>query len=256
MFPITASSDGVSFMLPITPTKWTGTRTAALSSTFASHRPLSLTVSWEPMVGTNTAGSVAVGTVFAGARLPLASDSFTDISVQLASTNGGFVSTIWDHHTSRIQLGKNLRANQFPLYSVNTDDIPLWVLVATSVTTGTIGYLIVDAEFTLRNPITAQQAPPITSAGTSTFTHSDEAGTTQMSVPESAFNRPLTAGQEVVMTFARAIKNLSGGVLAGVLSPLVASYSSTSSGNYLFDVDSNIASQSALGYTIGMHENF
>jgi len=256
IFAIEAQAEGASFMLPITPTKWAGTRTAVLASTYSSHRPLSISVKWEPMVGTSTSGSVAFGTVFAGVRLPSSTDTYVNLSRSLAATNGGFVSTIWDHHSSNVALGRNLRANQFPLYEVSADDIPLWLVLSSSVTAGPIGYLVVDAVFTLRNPLSGQSTPPITATATASFTHSNESNQTTMSVPRSAFNRVVEVGQNLAFAFARNLISVAGGVVNQILSPLIASYLRTENDNYVFSVDNVIATQNALSYVIGLAPNF
>lgn len=257
IFPVISQASGLSYMLPMTPTKWANTRTCALAYTYASHRPLSCTVSWEPAVATSTSGSVAIGTVFAGARLPNDGDRWENISRALACTNGGFISTIWDHHTSSIALARNLRANQFPLYEVSADDIPFWVCVATSDTSGTtIGYLVVTTKFTLRNPLSGSISQPVTGSSSVQFTHDDQKNETSMSVPQSAINRVLGIGADYTWTFARNLINGAGAVVSSILSPITARLSGVSGGNYVFSVDSAIATQSALGYVIGQAANF
>lgn len=256
IFPVTAQSSGLSYALPMTPSKWAGTRTCALSYTYASHRPLKVRIYWEPAVSTATPGSVAVGTVFAGARLPNDSDSWSSISRSLAASNGGFVSTIWDHHSRIVTTGRNLRANQFPLYEVSPDDIPFWICLATSATEGMIGYLVVEAVFSLKNPLSGSMSQPITGAGSVQITHDDSANTSKMTVPQSFFNKALQIGQDLVFTAASNLKNVSGNVITSILSPFVGQLTSTSDSNYVFNVDNNFATQQALGYVVGMSSNF
>lgn len=256
IFPVSASPTGLSFMIPMTPTKWSGTRTCALSYTYASHRPLACRVYWEPAVSTATPGSVAIGTVFAGARLPNDSDGWNSISRSLASTNGGFISTIWDHHASTIDCGRNLRANQFPLYDIQPDDIPFWICLATSATTGMIGYLVIETKFTLRNPLSGAMAQPVTGAGDLTFTHDAENNTTQMSASTSMFNKILNVGQDYLFTPSRNILNTAGQAIVSILSPFIASVTSSLNDNYTFKVDNNINSQNMLGYVVGLASNF
>lgn len=256
IFPVIAQSSGLSYALPMTPSKWSGTRTCALSYTYASHRPLKVRVYWEPAVSTATPGSVAVGTVFAGARLPNDSDSWSSISRSLAASNGGFVCTIWDHHSTMISTGRNLRANQFPLYEVSPDDIPFWICLATSATEGMIGYLVVEAIFSLKNPLSGSMSQPITGAGSVQITHDDSANTSTMTIPQQFFNKALQIGQDFVFTAASNLKNVAGNIMTSILSPFVGQLASSSGSNYVFNVDNNFATQQALGYVVGMSSNF
>lgn len=170
MFQVTAISGGLSYMLPLTPTKWQSTRTAQLAGTYTDFRPLRVKISWMPAIGTNTSGSVAVGTVWSGARLPTDSTSFDNISRALASTNGGFITTVWKPMTSTVALGANLIANNYPMYEVSPDDVPFWIVVATDVTPGTnVGTLFVDIQMSLKNPITAFRTLPVSATGLGTI---------------------------------------------------------------------------------------
>lgn len=256
IFPVTATTAGLSYMLPMTPTKWSGTRTCALAYTYASHRPLKVRVYWEPAVSTSTPGSIAIGTVFAGARLPNDTDSWSSVSRSLAATNGGFISTIWDHHSREIVTGTNLRANQFPLYEVSPDDIPFWICLATSATEGMIGYLVVETVFSLKNPLSGSMSQPITGAGMMDFVHSSEDNTTQIILPQNFFNKLLNVGQDLLFTTGRNLFNTAGGIINSVLSPFVAKLKSVQAATYTFDVDNNFNTQTALGYVIGLSSNF
>lgn len=257
IFPVFSQSTGLSYMLPMTPSKWANTRTCALSYTYSSHRPLSCHVSWEPAVSTSTPGSVAIGTVFAGARLPNESDSWSSISRSLACTNGGFISTIWDHHDSYVHVARNLRANQFPLYEVNSDDIPFWICVATSDTSGsTIGYLVVTTVFTLRNPLSGSISQPVTGSGQVQITHDENQKTTTMTVPQNMINHVLGIGADYLWTFGSNLVNTVGSTVSSILSTVVARLSAIDGSTYKFTLDSNIGTQQALGYIIGNSANF
>lgn len=256
IFPVTAQKAGLSYALPMTPSKWSGTRTCALSYTYASHRPLKVRVYWEPAVSTSTPGSVAIGTVFAGARLPNDSDSWSSISRSLAASNGGFICTIWDHHSRIVETGRNLRANQFPLYEVSPDDIPFWICLATSSTEGMIGYLVVETVFSLKNPLSGSMSQPITGAGQVSISHDDSQNTSSMTVSQSFFNKALQVGQDLLFTTASNLKNVAGNVMTSILSPFVGQVKSITSDSYVFNVDNNFATQQALGYVIGMSSNF
>lgn len=257
IFPIYSQSTGLSYMLPMTPSKWANTRTCALSYTYSSHRPLQCHISWEPAVSTSTPGSVAIGTVFAGARLPNETDSWSSISRSLACTNGGFISTIWDHHDSYIHVARNLRANQFPLYEVNADDIPFWICVATSDTSGsTIGYLVVTTVFSLRNPLSGSISQPVTGSGQVQINHDDSQNTTTMSVPQSMINHVLGIGADYLWTFGSNLVNTVGSTVSSILSTVVARLSAIEGSFYKFTLDSHIGTQQALGYIIGNSANF
>lgn len=256
IFPVTAQKAGLSYALPMTPTKWSGTRTCALAYTYSSHRPLKVRVYWEPAVSTATPGSVAIGSVFAGARLPNDSDSWSSISRSLAASNGGFICTIWDHHSRIVETGRNLRANQFPLYEVSPDDIPFWICLATSSTEGMIGYLVVETVFSLKNPLSGSMSQPITGAGQVSISHDDAQNTSTMTVNQSFFNKALQVGQDLLFTSASNLKNVAGNVMTSILSPFVGQVKSITTDSYVFNVDNNFATQQALGYVIGMSSNF
>lgn len=257
IFPVSSQPAGLSLMLPMTPTKWAGTRSASLSQTYASHRPLHCVVSWEPAVGTSTSGSIAVGTVFAGARLPNDSDSFNSLANALAATNGGFMTSIWNPSTKPINLGRNLRANQFPLFEVSADDIPFWICVATSDTSGNqIGYLTVETKFTLRNPLVGSFASPVIGSGEVSIQHDPQQNVSKMTIPQSRINRVLSIGADYAWTFARNLFNASGSVITSILSPIIARLSGVSGSVYEFTIDNNIGTQQALGYIIGQAPNF
>ena len=254
IFPITASSKGCSLLLPVTPTKWSNTRTNTLASTYDSFRPLKCNISWEPAVSTSTPGSVAIGTVFAGCRLPT-DDTWESVSQGLAATNGGLISTVWDHSSTTVKLQKNLRSNLFPLYNVDPDDIPFWICVASNVQSdAVIGYLIVNMTFTLRNPAVPGSIPPLSGSGKVEFTKNED--NTVMSVSKSFFNRVLTVGQDVTFAFASRLLNSAGVAVVNILDSMVARLSQVTDTGYQFSVDSQIAAQQSLGYVIGVASNF
>lgn len=255
IFPIDGATTGLSLMIPITPTKWQNTRTAMVAGTFQSHRPMRLRVSYEPAVGTANNGSVALGTVFAGGNLP-SGDDWNSISMALAASNGGFITTIWQHHYSNIPLGRNLTQNQFPCYEVSADDIPLWIVVASSEPTPRLGYLVIDAEFTLRNPVVASLRPPISGITEFSFEHRAEDDTTQMLVHTSAFSRVVEIGQDYQFAFFRRILNTASSVVAPILGAIVARVLTIAGGYIHFSVDNSIATQVAKGCIIGQAPNF
>lgn len=256
IFPVTARSSGCALMIPMTPTKWSSTRTAQLAATYDSFRPLSCTLSWEPAVSTSTPGSVAIGTVFAGCRLP-ASNDWTSLSSALAATNGGMISTIWDHNTTTISLQKNLRANLFPLYNVDPDDIPFWICVASNASSDTtLGYIVLKTKFTLRNPAVPGSLPPLSGRVEASFTHNSESNTTTMSIASAALNRAVQVGQDIIFTFGQQLVNTASQIGVNILEGVIARVTALSGGAYQFSVDNSIATQQAIGYVIGVGSNF
>lgn len=256
IFPVTARSSGCALLIPMTPTKWSSTRTAQLAATYDSFRPLQCSVSWEPAVSTSTPGSVAIGTVFAGCRLP-SDNSWGQLSSALAATNGGLISTIWDHSSTTVSLQKNLRANLFPLYNVDPDDIPFWICVASNASSdSTLGYIVLKTKFTLRNPAVPGSKPPLSGRVEADFNHNSDTNTTTMSVPSAALNRAIEIGQDIIFTFGQQLVNTASQVGVNILEGVIARVTALSGGAYQFSVDNSIATQSAIGYVIGVGSNF
>ncbi|APG76306.1 hypothetical protein 3 [Jingmen tombus-like virus 2] len=222
------SESPIALMLPATPTKWTRTRTGVLSSTYAAYRPLQMRLTYVPSVAATTAGSVVVGTVFAGVRLE--TTDFNGLIRQMPVSNGGFVTTVWHSCTSRVSLGTNLRANNFPTFSVDMDDIPFWILVGTSSTVQP-GWLVVEAQFSLHNPLNNQGAVSFSGFGPATFTQGT--GNTTISIPQADFVGDLESGREYVFTPSASV-GPSEGVVAGTLEPFRAAYTALTGDNYQF----------------------
>lgn len=251
IFPVKQSASGLCLAIPLCPTKWTGTRTAALAATYMSHRPLRVSWQYVPATSSNTAGSIAVGTVWSGCRLPT-SDEVENMYQYLPSTNGGNLSSVWQPTKNAIACGRNLRANQFPLYEVSSDDIPFWIVVA-SAGEATIGSLVVTADFTLRNPITPGSSGPLSYSGNITF----EAGQTEttFSLPQSAISGTAAVGQEIVFTPLKTLLNRSGGVLTSTLSSFIATVKEAGA-SLVFSVDPSYAAGSFRSVLIGRNANF
>ena len=156
-----------------------------------------------------------------------------------------------------VACARNLRSNAFPMYEVQPDDIPFWILVASTDATGeVIGYLTVRTVMTLRNPICGAATPPVTAAGMMSFDHDAEKGTTTLSVIKDAFNNTLAVGQDILFTFGRNLINTSTNILTQVLSVVKGALIQVLENKYVFAVDSNYATQQALGYVIGRAVNF
>lgn len=251
IFPIRQTTIGLARAIPICPTKWTGTRTASIAATYMSHRPLRVSWQYIPATSANTAGSIAVGTVWAGCRLPN-TDSIEDLCQYLPCTNGGSLSSVWQPCSSAVSCGRNLRANQFPLYEVSSDDIPFWI-VAASDGTAVIGSLVITAEFTLRNPITPGASGPVSYSGNVTFTA--EQDKTIFSLPKDAVSAPLSVGQELCFTPLRNLMNRTGSIMTQALATFVASVM-TIGDQIQFSVDPNYAAASFNAVLMGRSPNF
>lgn len=245
IFPINGQTNGP-FLLPVCPTKWAGTRTSMLASTYTAHRPLSIRLTWLPAVGTTQAGNVAIGTVFDGARISL-TGNFAEDSISLASTNGGLVSTIWKESKTDINLKRNLRANTFPLYEVSDDDIPLWIVVSESTKgSGLVGHLMVHAKFTLRNPA-LNKSPAHTWSGEATFTTEDSKNIMTLN---GAFTPAPAVGTAYNFAFSKDLVNASNAVIAQALSSVNGTCTSVSP--LKFQVSQPFAAQTSFGSLIGL----
>lgn len=251
IFPVKQTATGLCLAIPLCPTKWTGTRTAALAATYMSHRPLRVSWQYVPATSSNTAGSIAVGTVWSGCRLPT-NDDVESMYQYLPSTNGGNLSSVWQPTKNAIACGRNLRANQFPLYEVSSDDIPFWIVVA-SAGEATVGSLVVTADFTLRNPITPGTSGPISYSGNVTFVAGDTE--TTFTLPASAISGTTAVGQEIVFTPLRTLLNRGGSVLTSTLSSFIATVKEAGS-NLVFSVDSAYAAGTFKTVLIGRNANF
>lgn len=251
IFPVKQTSSGLCLAIPLCPTKWTGTRTAALAATYMSHRPLRVSWQYVPATSSNTSGSIAVGTVWSGCRLPT-TDEVESMYQYLPSTNGGNLSSVWQPTRNAIACGRNLRANQFPLYEVSSDDIPFWIVAASS-GEATVGSLVVTADFTLRNPITPGTSGPISYSGNVTF-QATETETT-FTLPASALSGTVAVGQEIVFTPLKTLLNKAGAVLTPTLSSFIATVKEASA-NLVFSVDSSYAAGAFKTVLIGRNANF
>lgn len=254
VFPITGSPAGLSLAIPMCPTKWVGTRSAALAGTYQSHRPLRVSWDYIPACASTTAGSIVVGTVFAGCRLP-SDDSITSLINALPATNGGSIGSVWQPLRNGVSCGRNLRANQYPLNEVSADDIPFWIVAATN-GTGDLGSIVITADFTLRNPCTPGQTPPAAFNGKLNLNHSAENNTTSFELPIGSFGSPISVGQEFSFAPLSSIKNSSGSIVASPLSTFIATVSKIVSEIATFDVDKSFITSTISSVLIGRHANF
>lgn len=232
--------------MPICPTKWVGTRTQVLASTYTAHRPLELRVRWVPSVGTSTPGMIAIGTVFDGARVNLTGEFDTD-SRTLAATNGGVITTVWKPTSTNINLKRNLRANTFPLYEVSDDDIPLWIAAVNSLNQeGVVGQLIIRAKFTLRNP-SMNASTPVSWSGEATITRSGEKSSMTL---QGNFTPTPSVGNMYNFAFGKNLKNDEGNIIAQALQSVGGQVTNLSP--LTFALSQPFSSQSAYGSVIGL----
>lgn len=140
---------------------------------------------------------------------------------------------------------------------MDADDIPFWICVASNASSeSALGYLVVRTKFTLRNPAVPGSIPPLNGHVEAEFTHDTETDTTSMKIPAAALNRAVQVGQDIIFTFARRLVNTAGQVGLGILECLAARVTGLSGGTYQFSVDNSIATQTALGYVVGVGSNF
>lgn len=220
IFPIIGTRPGVSFMLPATPTKWAGTRAQTLASTYTSFRPLSFELIYVPIVSAGTGGYVSIGTVFDGTRLP---DGATDdtLARALAATNGGFVTAGWTPASSKVALGRNLRANTFPLYDVQDDDIPFWIVSNSNVTKP--GYIVIRSRMTLHNPASATLNP--FALLLDVFGSEELTDGINVNANASAANTILQVGQAIAFKLGQALNSVTPAMktIYGVVKEVTAS---------------------------------
>lgn len=258
IFHISKFTDGLAFQLPLCPSKWIGTRTNQLCSCFTDFRPLSLKLHWMPDCPTTTAGTIAVGTVFSGSSLP-STTSYNELSKFCTISNGGYITTAWKPYSSSVSLKTHLRANNFPMLDVDPDDIPLWIIVASDVTTpDNLGYLYVDAEFALKNPVVGTAQAPVSFMKRVAITHEDASGdtpaTTKFVVPQNEIQGLVNPGTEVLVTPGVSLQNTSNQVIIKPLQYLVAKATQIAEGAVTFFIDSAIKSVTscpltAIGYS-------
>lgn len=254
LFHLDAVASGLSAAIPVSPTKWRGTRAASLAANFTSFRPLSCKVQWHPAVGTSQEGNIAIGTVFDGARLP--TGDWAGLSQSLTASNGGFMVTMWQPAASRVQLGTCLRDNLYPTYQINEDEIPFWVVAAGSVAKQSAGYIIINLVISLKNPINGIADPPTTYTGPTEFVHDDEKKTTLMKIDNQLLNKTLSTGTDYSFVLRDILRGTGGQTIAQILSPIMATVKEVVEGKTIFTVDSNVASQSITGTLVGLCRNF
>lgn len=254
IFHIDTVTSGLSAAIPVSPTKWRGTRAASLAANYTSFRPLKCKIHWHPSVGTSQEGNIAIGTIFDGARLP--TGDWTGLSQSLTASNGGFMVTMWQPAFSVVQLGTCLRDNLYPTYQINEDEIPFWVVAAGSVSKQSAGYIVINLVMSLKNPINGTADPPTTFTGPTEFVHDEDTKTTVMKINNQLLNKTLNVGTDYSFVLRDILRGTAGQAIAQILSPIIATVKEVVDGKTVFLVDPNIASQTSMGTLVGLCRNF
>lgn len=244
---ITPQQSGNSFtlMIPACPTKWTNHRASVLAATYGSYRPLNVRYAYIPSVGSNTLGTVTIGTIWNGNRAP--SGDFANVSPILAATPGGMTTNVWGRFSRIIPQGTNLQQNNYPTSNVEADDIPWWILVSTSIGNESalteIGRLRLTVTYAFYQP-TMLTETPVSATGTMSITHNNETNTTIGTVANAVRSGVFSIGKEYLINFARALTNTNDRTIVNPLSPLVAEFTGFDNDNMTFNLDNHIGTQS------------
>lgn len=242
IFPLKQISDKViNFTLPMIPSRWVGTRAAVLSSTFTAFRPLDVTIIYQPAVGTNYSGNVAIGTVFDGSSMNILTREGAMTS--LPATNGGFITAVYQPHSAKIGLQTNLRANNFPLYNVDSDDIPFWIVASTTSNSanGTVlGNLVVRYKCSLKNPATQPANPTAALNITGEIEHDDNNNQTTLRIPVASIVNQLVADRDYLLSFNEPLLNATNQQVIRQLQPVGLNCVGTDNDDYVFSLDPGI----------------
>lgn len=242
---ITPQLQGNSFtlMIPACPTKWTNHRASVLAATYGSYRPLNVKYTYIPSVGSNTLGTVTIGTVWNGNRAP--SGTFANVSPILAATPGGMTTNVWGRFTRVIPQGTNLQQNNYPTSNVGADDIPWWILVSTSIGSDSqlveIGRLRLTVTYAFYQP-TMLTETPVSATGTMTISHDSETNTTVGTVVEAVKSGVFSIGKEYLLNFARELVNLNDRAIVNAMTPVIAEFAGTVNEHMTFVLDNHLAS--------------
>lgn len=253
VFPVYSSNEAVAFMLPMVPTKWENTRSAVLASTYTAYRPIEVSIIFQPIVGTDKQGSVAVGTVFDGAAVNLSTAQAAASS--LPATNGGFITQMYRPMRTHIKLATSLRYNLFPTYDVSEDDIPFWLVASVQSELedgGLVGNLIVQFKASLKNPSIAPERPTAASSVSAEIINSSDPDQTKLLVAKSLIKNALAQGKDYLFAFNKTLYNKSNEAILRPLQTMPLNLSEVGQDNYIFDMDPNInAVDSILATLIG-----
>lgn len=259
VFPITYHSlMPVDWMMPGNPTKWTNTRASVLASTYTGFRPKRVSVTFQPVLATSTSGTIAFGTSFDGVSPTI--NTKDSALTAFPTTNGGFITSVWKPHTSRLACGTSLRANLYPLASIQEDDIPFWMYVSVksaSLEEGShAGNIIVTSTMILHNPATAPVNTTNANNVEVSIVHTPasegvSATTVARVAAASLAGFPLRDGLDYNLYFNGPLYNATSAARIVNLASPVFSNSFSSADNYVsFDIDAAIASVASILCTI------
>lgn len=231
-------------MIPACPTKWTNHRASILAATYGSYRPLTVKYTYIPSVGSNTLGTVTIGTIWNGNRAP--GGSFDVVSPSLASTPGGMTTNVWGRFSRTIPQGTNLQQNNYPTSSVDPDDIPWWLMVTTSIdntsTLTEIGRLRITATYAFYQP-TMLSEPPVSATGSMQITHDETTNKTVGVATAPLTSGSFAIGKQYLINFAKNLTNINSRNLLSPLSPLVAEFTGMTDDKMNFTLDNHIGTQ-------------
>lgn len=142
----------VIFNYPLNPLYWSGTRVSITASTFQNYRPLQISLHYIPHVGTQTTGSIILGTIQPQQVLENA-----NLASTLIATNAGTMGQVYARISTNVNLKRFLQQNSFNVMGqVNdTDNNPLNLVgvISSSNTTAFPGFIYITWKFSFKNPI-------------------------------------------------------------------------------------------------------
>lgn len=243
-------TNALNWALPITPTKWTGTRTAQLTSTYSSYRPLQVRWTWVPGVPTSDNSMSAIGTTHDGVPFPTdASESQASVCSRVAALNGGKMFTTWTTCSSSVDLKTCLRANNFPTFDTNFDDIPFWFVQCHTKPGApkheSLGMIAISGVFALHNPITPSKSH-------STFLRKTIELKNELSpvrATRGIFVSDSFAAQEgdyLTMVCLQPLRNIDMEVISAPMEPIMARIVKREGHTFTFDLDPVYAAATAL----------
>lgn len=236
------------YVLPLSPTKWAGTRTRALVQTYGSFRPLRIQVSYQPSVATSTAGVIAVGTVFNGNRIDLTSDVASNIG-SISSLANSFMTQVYKPCSMPLRLGTALSRNNYPTTLINEDDIPLWIVSQASIASP--GYIVVSGLLSVHNPMNVQVSSVSGSAVGTIVKPTEEGGETILQIPAGNLSGGFSVGDTIKFVASKELSSTTGNVIYHALEPVVATVRSKATDVIKFAVNSALAATTARFFPIG-----
>lgn len=216
IFPIFPSTEGLDIVIPVSPTKWIGTRMATFASTYGTFRPMKLNVSYSPVVGTANSGSIAACAIYAGNRLPSVS-SKEELVRTLASTAGGMLTAVYNRASVNVRCATSLSQNSFPTTDISDDDIPMNIIFASNGVSQSYGYAIIKGKFSFHNPQLGTSPTPVAYNGYVSVTPDEKNDTTAFTLRSPL---DLAAGTPLSFNLGAPLRNQTGAIVAPALSTL------------------------------------